>query len=72
MSDIVHQHELHELVVALDRALEVLELCDLMETADGTGGSLLAVPLHHSHRIKHTINCAATLLDALRYRGRQP
>jgi hypothetical protein len=71
MSNILRQHELRELVVALDQALDVIELCDFLGTADGSGGTLLALPLRDSFRLERALRRAADYLSELRY-GRQP
>jgi len=67
---IVRQHELHSLIAALDQALDVIELCDFLETADGSGGTLLALPLRHSQHVEQAIRRTADFLDNLRYGGR--
>jgi hypothetical protein len=66
---LVREHQLRELVTALDRALDILELCSFLETNDGTGGTLLAVPLRSSSQIEATLRRASDFLAALKYRG---
>lgn len=70
MNDILRQRELRELVVALDQALDVLELCDFLETTDGGDGTLLALPLRDSFRLERALKRAADFLDNLRHDGR--
>lgn len=67
---LVRQHELHAIVASLDRAQELLQLCDSLEATDESGGTLLALPLRHSQYAERAIRCAADFLDSLRYDGR--
>ena len=67
MSDILRQCELRELVAELDQALEAIELCDFLEITDGSGGTLLALPLHDSVHLERAIRRGANYLTGLRY-----
>ncbi len=67
----VRRHELGTLVSALDQALEIIELCDLQETTDGSG-ALLALPLHDSFRLERALRRAADYLAELQYLGGRP
>jgi hypothetical protein len=65
----VRDHQVIELVAALDRALDILELCSFLETNDGSGGTLLAVPIRASSEIEDTLRRAGDFLVELKYRG---
>ncbi len=72
MSDrfsIVRARALSELIAALDRALDILELCSFLETNDGTGGTLLAVPIRASSEIEDTLRRTGDFLVGLKYGG---
>jgi hypothetical protein len=59
---IVHEHELRELITALDAALEVLDDCGFRDASD----DVLGLTLHDYHAVKQVIARAAAYLVELR------
>jgi hypothetical protein len=69
--DIVREHELHSLVVDLDRGVETLECCSSLEITDDNGGTLVALALHDCLALERMLQRVADYLAGLQYRRRE-
>jgi len=61
-SSIVREHELRDLIAALDSAWEVLDDCGFRDAGD----NVLGLTLRDCHQVKDILQRAADYLDELR------